>query len=81
MQAAFICSADMTTLVSHDVPKNVALMLGFSSHWGGRRPIERDSHNTVGFSARKSCVKKRQREGVWDERSRHNSVLSRRVSK
>jgi hypothetical protein len=46
-----------------------------SSQLAGHRQIEVDSDKTVDFSARKSSVAKRQREGIWDERSRHKSVL------
>jgi hypothetical protein len=34
----------------------VGLMRCFASHLACQRPLERDSHNTVGFSARKSRV-------------------------
>jgi len=40
-------------------------MRRLSSHLAGGRPIEPDSHKTVDFSARKSCVRKR--AGISDE--------------
>ena len=54
------CRASRTiTADRRCVPNNVGLMRRHSSHLSGHRPIERDSHKTVEFSARKSCVRKR----------------------
>src|SRR5437867_7625960 len=41
------------------VAENVGLMRGGSSHFDSSRPVEADSHKTLGFSGRKSCVTKR----------------------
>ena len=56
----------------------VRLMRCLSSHFGGHRSVESDSHKTSEFSARKSCVKKRMR--IRDEPSggSHQSVVFRK---
>jgi hypothetical protein len=48
-------------LRSRSLPRRVPLMRCLSSHFGGHRSGERDSHKTCEFSALKSCVKKRMR--------------------
>jgi hypothetical protein len=53
-----------TKLLRRTTSENVALMRRNSSQLAGHRQIEVDSDKTVDFSARKSSVAKRQREGI-----------------
>jgi hypothetical protein len=59
------------------VPEMVPLLRCLSSHFGGHRSVEGDSHKTCEFSTRKSCVEKRMR--IRDEPSggSHQSVVFR----
>ncbi len=56
------------------VAEKVGLLACISGHLAGHRPNELDSEETVDFSAPKSSVTKRRREGISDKPGGHNSV-------
>jgi hypothetical protein len=63
------------------VLENVELMRWLSGHLAGRRPVETNSHNTLGFSARKSRAIKG--VGISDKlaEANHNWVFCWRSEK
>jgi hypothetical protein len=58
-------------------PKNVPLMRCLGSRFSGHRSVERDSHKTFEFSARKSCFKKRMRIRDEPTGGSHQTVVFR----